>query len=276
MKMGTVEMVVRHEVHRERSAPEGTERRVLPMADIELRVVDDEDGRPSKIEGYAAVYNRDSLDLGGFIERIRPGAFTNALSESDVRALVNHDSNLLLGRTASGTLHLTETKRGLKFSVDLADTQAARDAATNIKRGDMDGSSFAFSVEEDAWSIKDGKDFREIVEFKRIFDVGPVTYPAYPDTTVAARSLDAWREQRDTEIDGADHEDADDTPDADAEAAAAVEGETPDVNAAGDTTPDLTPAQARQKRMDDLKGADKKLDREMLERDIARKMTKTE
>ena len=174
------------------------ERRVLPTEDVELRVVRDDHGDPTTITGYAAVFNRDSVDLGGFIEQVRPGAFTNTLKTSDVRGLVNHDSNLLLGRTKSGTLHLTEDKRGLKFSIDLADTQAARDAAESISRGDIDGCSFSFQVVAEEWRAgEDGEpDMRALVEVDPLFDVGPVTFPAYPDTTVAARSLDAWRETR--------------------------------------------------------------------------------
>lgn len=180
------------------------ETRVLPAEDVELRVERDQDGNPTKITGYAARFNKDSVDFGGFIERIKPGAFTNTLKTSDVRALVNHDPNLLLGRTKSETLSLVENKRGLKFSVDLPDNTAARDAAESIKRRDMDGCSFSFRIVGEEWHEgKDGEpDVRTLLEVDPLYDVGPVTYPAYPDTSVAVRSFDAWKASR-SQDDGA-------------------------------------------------------------------------
>ena len=136
------------------------------------------------VSGYAAIFDKWSEDLGGFRERIRRGAFASAMRTSDVRCLVNHDANLLLGRTKSGTLRLKEDQAGLHFTVDLPDTQIARDVATSIERGDIDGCSFAFTVKTDQWTDNDGQDEREIIEIGQLFDVGPVVYPAYPDTTV--------------------------------------------------------------------------------------------
>lgn len=181
---------------------EALEIRSMPFVDCEMRVVRADDGKPTKIEGYAAVFDRDSLDLGGFIEQIAPGSFKNALGSSDVRALVNHDSNLLLGRTKSNTLSLKEDTRGLLFAVDLPDTQIARDTAESVARGDMDGCSFSFTVKEHEWAFTDDEtpDRRRITEVGELFDVGPVTYPAYPDTSVATRSYEAAKaEKRDVE-----------------------------------------------------------------------------
>ena len=174
------------------------ERRVLPTEDVELRVERDSEGKPTKITGYAAVFNKNSVNFGGLVEQIKPGAFANTLKSSDVRALVNHDSNLLLGRTKSGTLRMTENSKGLKFEVDLPNNNAARDAAESIDRGDMDGCSFAFRIVADEWREgKDGDpDLRTVVEVDPLFDVGPVTYPAYPDTSVAVRSHEQWKETR--------------------------------------------------------------------------------
>jgi HK97 family phage prohead protease len=146
------------------------------------------------IEGYAAMFN-EQYDNGWFIETIKPGAFTRALKEKqDVRALMNHDPNLVLGRTASGTLSMREDKTGLYFDCDLPDTQTGRDLHTLIQRGDIDGCSFGFRVMKQSWreekDAKSGKvvQYREIEDLD-LYDVGPVTFPAYPQTSVDARSL---------------------------------------------------------------------------------------
>jgi HK97 family phage prohead protease len=173
------------------NSPPDREMRVLSPEDVELRVVGDDE---PKITGYAAKYGKWSMDLGGFTERIRRGAFDEAIMESDVRALKNHDPNLLLGRTASETLRLESNSVGLKFEVDVPKTTTGTDTVEEIRRGDLSGCSFAFTVSEDDWKYnEDGTVERTIRKVDRLFDVGPVTYPAYPDTTVAARSLDAFR-----------------------------------------------------------------------------------
>lgn len=139
------------------------------------------------IEGYAAVFNSQSEDLGGFRESIRPGAFSRAIREKqDVRCLFNHNSDTILGRTRSGTLRLLEDSTGLQFNCDLPDTQAGRDVREMIRRGDINQCSFGFVAQDDTWS-RDGKT-RELVDVD-LFDVSPVTYAAYPQTSVSARSL---------------------------------------------------------------------------------------
>ena len=163
------------------------ERRILNVEDMELRVTDDE--KP-KIIGYSAKFGKWSLDLGGFIERIRKGAFDEALETSDVRALKNHDPNLLLGRTASGTLQLKTNSVGLVTEIDPPDTNTGRDIIEEIRRKDITGMSFSFVTAEDDWKYnEDGSVERTIIKVGELFDVGPVTFPAYPDTTVAVRSL---------------------------------------------------------------------------------------
>jgi HK97 family phage prohead protease len=162
------------------------------LQNIELR---QRGGRPV-IRGYAARFNSPSLPIGDmfhglFTERIMPGAFSKSIQKDDVRALVNHDPNQLLGRTKSGTLALREDEHGLFYEITPPDTTAARDVIESIKRGDMDGSSFGFSVPEggDNWvKGEDGKQLREVREVK-LYDISPVTYPAYPSTSVAIRSL---------------------------------------------------------------------------------------
>ncbi len=153
------------------------EKRAFP---VELRVADDH-----KIIGHAAIFNRWSEDLGGFKERISPGAFAKALETSDVRALWNHDPNIVLGRTKSGTLKLEEDSRGLKVEID--PPSWADGYMETIKRGDVSEMSFAFVVSDTGEEWEDNK--RTINEFAQIFDVCPVTYPAYPQTDVKIRSL---------------------------------------------------------------------------------------
>lgn len=156
------------------------------------------DGRPA-IVGYAAVYNRLSLDLGGFREEILPGAFDRILSRQrgrqDVVALFNHDSNIVLGRTSSGTLELSSDDRGLRYVVTPPVSRA--DVLELIQRRDVKGSSFAFTVDKSGESFRpgeDGKAVRQIREVSGLYDVGPVLVPAYPQTSagVAMRSYQAW------------------------------------------------------------------------------------
>ena len=158
------------------------EYRVFPL---ELRVSDDK----KKIRGYAAVFNQWSEDLGGFREKIRPGAFSKTIKEADVRALFNHDPNYVLGRNKAGTLRLMEDDKGLEIEVDPPETQWARDLLISIDRGDINQMSFGFSTVKDEWGGDKGEATRELVEVK-LFDVSPVTYPAYPQTVVGVRSVE--------------------------------------------------------------------------------------
>jgi HK97 family phage prohead protease len=140
------------------------------------------------IRGYAAKYNVLSELMWDFRETILPGAFDGRL-EDDVRALFNHDPNLILGRSIAGTLRLTLDDVGLFYEVDLPDTDTAEALACAIDRGDVTQSSFAFTVEEAAWiENEDGTWLREIRKISQLFDVSPVTYPAYPDATCDMRS----------------------------------------------------------------------------------------
>ena len=154
----------------------------------ELRA-DEHDG---KIRGYAAVFDSLSEDLGGFREQIAHGAFSDTLG-ADVRALWNHDANFVLGRTTSGTLTLREDSHGLAIEIDPPDTQQAKDLLISIRRGDVSQMSFGFYTQDDAWEQRDGENIRTLRKVE-LFDVSPVTYPAYQDTSVAVRSLDGWTE----------------------------------------------------------------------------------
>lgn len=153
----------------------------------ELRAMP-QDGKPSKICGHAANFNSMSQDLGGFTERIAPGAFKNSLLTDDVRALWNHDANIVLGRNKSGTLTLLEDSQGLYFEIDAPDTQLVRDMVIGpITRGDVSQCSFGFYTIADHWEEIDGQVIRTLLEVE-LLDVSPVTYPAYNSTDVAMRS----------------------------------------------------------------------------------------
>jgi hypothetical protein len=157
------------------------------------------DGRPV-ITGYAAVFNSLSEDLGGFREVIRPGAFAACLADAglDVRAVFNHDPNLVLGRSTAGTLRLVEDAHGLSFEVEPPDTSWARDLMVSIARGDISQCSFRFYMFADplrgqVWRAGSDGVIREITEFAEVDDVSVVTYPAYKATEVSLRSLESFR-----------------------------------------------------------------------------------
>jgi HK97 family phage prohead protease len=171
------------------------EKRHFPV--IEMRA----DMESRKIVGYAAMYDTYSEEMWGFREKIAPGAFDDVLGD-DVRALFNHDPNYVLARTKSGTLRLSTDDRGLKYEFEAPNTQAGNDLLEMVSRGDVDQSSFAFSVQEESWEeLPDGNYERTIVKAKRLYDVSPVTYPAYPDTSVAKRSLEQFKQGKEDKKD---------------------------------------------------------------------------
>ncbi len=132
------------------------------------------------IEGHAAVFG-DIADMGTFKETIEPGAFKDSLARDDIRALINHDSNLVLGRTKSGTLKLTEDDKGLFFRISLPDTQYANDLLTLIERGDVNQCSFGFELEDEEWK-EEGK--LRVIKKVKLFDISICTFPAYEATSV--------------------------------------------------------------------------------------------
>lgn len=151
------------------------------FTETELRVKDEES---NTITGYAAVFNSWSEDLGFFKEQIAPGAFNATIKNGDVRGLINHDPSLIIGRTKNGTLRLWEDDKGLGYENDLPDTSYAKDLRESIKRKDITQNSFGFQTIKDEWS-EDGR--KRTLHEVRLFDISPVTFPAYKQTNVKLR-----------------------------------------------------------------------------------------
>jgi len=166
------------------------EREIRYLPACELRV---EDADGPKIRGYAAVFNKKSEDLGGFREIVAPGAFKESLDRGDdVRALVEHDPGRIIGRRSAGTLTLEEDGRGLKVEIVPPDTSVGRDIVESIRRGDVTQMSFGFRTVIDEWD-ESGKTVLRTLRQADVFDVSPVSFPAYPQTKVAVRSMEQWR-----------------------------------------------------------------------------------
>ena len=197
----------------DRSYTMNIERRALAIDEVESAVPllavesrSEEDGNEREyIVGYAAKFGVNSLVLGDFVERIDPGAF-GIVSERrgrrqplETRALWNHDANFPLARYP-GTLKMSVDDVGLRYEFPVPDTTYGRDIASNIRAGIVKGSSFSFTVPSggDAWSVEDGRSIRTITRIDSLLDVGPVTFPAYPDADVkvAQRSYGIWQMRR--------------------------------------------------------------------------------
>ena len=181
----------------------------VPLLAVESRSEDDGSER-EYIVGYAAKFGVLSLELeGSFIERIDPGAFGIVAERRgrrkplETRALWNHDANYPLARYP-GTLSLKVDEIGLRYEFPVPDTSYGRDIAANIRAGIVRGSSFSFTVPSggDSWAVEDGRSVRTIQKIDTLLDVGPVTFPAYPDADVkvAQRSFDQYRQQREIEV----------------------------------------------------------------------------
>lgn len=148
-----------------------------------------------RIRGYAIVFDSYSCDLGGFREIIKPEAVDRTVTGGvDVRALVDHDSGKVIGRTTAGTLSLYKDSTGLRVEIYPPDTTAGRDIVESVSRGDISGMSFGFSVITDDWHMEDGEPVREVSDME-IREVSVVAWPAYTSTSVdvAQRSLQAFR-----------------------------------------------------------------------------------
>lgn len=158
----------------------------------ELRFVGDDSG-PQKLVGYAALFNSSSEGLP-FDEVFARGAFTETIKNDDVRSLMNHDPNFVLGRTTAGTLSLKQDKRGLLMETTPPDTQWARDLKVSVDRGDISQMSIGFIMVEQKLSFEKNQQKRTLTAVK-LMDVSVVTFPVYDDTTVALRSIKAWQQE---------------------------------------------------------------------------------
>lgn len=183
------------------------ERRYLAADESDaIRVETRDDGRPT-IVGIAPPWNRWSVDLG-FKERFMPGAFRKWLERSpndprgkaDVVAKFNHSDDAILGRTLNGTLELEETAAGLSYrATPPAGTPTTAEVIPLIQQGYLRGSSFAFSLTDpsgESWDEDPAGNITRTITEAALYDVSPVTHPAYPNSTVGLRSLEAWKAAR--------------------------------------------------------------------------------
>ena len=174
------------------------EKRPWTTGRAEMRAA--EDGKKHIVQ-RAVPYGELSVDLGGWREVIVAGAFGIT---GDIRALWQHLSHQVLGRTTTGTLRLTEDETGIYSEIDPPDTTWARDAIVSIERGDVDGSSFGFYVDEDEWILTEREVIRRVKQ-GRLVEVSPVTFPAYPTTSTSVRDrAAAMRAQSAAPIPGTD------------------------------------------------------------------------
>ena len=162
---------------------------------VELRAKDKES---RLVEGYAAKFNADSqVFYGSWLERIAPGAFSDVLSDESTVALFNHDANFVLARNGK-TLHLTQDDTGLFYRFEAPNTTAGNDLLENLRLGNIQKSSFAFTVKKESWTYSEDRSkpsIRTIEKIERLYDVAPVTYPAYEDTSVGNRGFEAVRDE---------------------------------------------------------------------------------
>lgn len=169
------------------SKPNKSEREVRTLKTTELRVNTDSDGTRT-LSGMIP-YNSPSFDLGGFTEIIAPSAFANALEpNADVLCLRDHDVSILLGRTKSKTLTLTNSDEGLRFTCKLPKTTQATDLAESVDRGDLDANSFGFSTIDDKWMADAAGNVVRTLLSVELFEISPCSFPAYPASQVSVRS----------------------------------------------------------------------------------------
>jgi HK97 family phage prohead protease len=170
------------------------EQRILTIQELETRKT--HDGKKI-IGGYAAKFEVLSEDLGGFREKIRRGAFSKSLGERGVLAFWNHNSDIVLGNTLNNTMKVWEDEIGLRFELEMPDTNSGEDAYKTIDRGDAKGVSFGFRTEIDEWDESNRNDIiRTLIEVK-LYEVSPTSMPAYPQTNVSARSLEEHQKEVD-------------------------------------------------------------------------------
>ena len=167
----------------------------------ELRYIENSEIRAAEdsreVDGYALLFNTTSRNLGGFVERIEPGATDGVIEQSDIMALLNHDNSrgiLARSRFGVGSLTLSADEKGLRYTFSAPKTALGDECLEYLRRGDITQSSFAFTVKEDSWEKQeDGTYIRTIKKFDRLYDVSPVFEPAYIGTEVKCRSFEAFK-----------------------------------------------------------------------------------
>lgn len=190
-------MEQRKQETKESQAQQGIERRFF-KSDFEIR---QEEGKTPALRGYALRFG-GTYDMGWYTESVDRDALSKA-DMSDVRILLNHDPNLILGRTTAGTARVGVDDVGMWYEVDLPGSPNGENARVAVERGDIDQSSWGFRFRTDStgrrigdkWDMRNGKEHRTITDVATVFDASPVTFPANPDTSVAKRSLEDWSEE---------------------------------------------------------------------------------
>lgn len=159
--------------------------RTTNLGEVELK-----EGQESemKISGYAARFNSITTIYEGLQERIAEGAFSSSIN-NDIRALWDHDTKYVLGRTTNDTLTLREDAIGLGFDLVISDTSFGRDTYNLIKRRDISGVSFGFMVKDESWERLGDDCYLRTIKDVELLEISPVTFPAYKDTEVHARSM---------------------------------------------------------------------------------------
>lgn len=170
---------------------EKQERSIFPVEFLEIREAGE--GKPAVVIGYAAVWEKLSVPMWGFREKIRKGAFATSLEEAasgkwNIKALWNHDSGKPLGNTKKGSLKLEEDDKGLRFELELPDNSWGKDAEESIRRGDTDGVSFGFRTEKQEWDESDPKNVIRTLVQVSLFEISPTPFPAYPQTSVGMQA----------------------------------------------------------------------------------------
>lgn len=182
--------------HRKQAEQPQIERRYYTATDSEFRASDD--GKTGTLRGYALRFG-SVYDMGWFTEEVDRRALDNA-DMNDVRVLLNHDPNQILGRTVAGTAKVGVDEKGLWYEVQLPESPNGENARVAIQRGDITQSSWGFVLNYtkesngDRWEKRDGKEHRILTDVRMVYDASPVTFPANPDTSVAKRSLETIKQ----------------------------------------------------------------------------------
>lgn len=174
----------------------GIEKRSYQMpAAFEFRMAEEEE-KADVIEGYGIVFNKRYQLWGKYYEEIQPeaGEYFKDLKDDEKREIIasyNHNFEKVLGKVGAGTLDFKVDKTGVRYIIQMPKTSYAADLVESIKRGDVSGSSFVFTTEEETYVYEEEHTLRKILKFRRVYEVGPVVMPAYADTTVSVRSIEA-------------------------------------------------------------------------------------